>query len=35
MFGEPKPYGDFQGEAGPELEETVARKPRSCCCDVS
>lgn len=35
MFGEPKPCGDFQGEADPELEETVARKLRSWCCDVS
>lgn len=35
MFGEPKPYGELQGQAGPELEEIVARKPRWYCGDVS
>lgn len=34
MFGEPKPSEEMQGEAGPELEETVVRK-LGWCCDVS
>ena len=34
MFGEPKLSGEMKAEAGPELEETVARK-LGWCCDVS
>jgi len=34
MFGEPELRGEMKGEAGPELEETVVRKP-GWCSDVS
>lgn len=34
MFSDAKATGEMKGEAGPELEETVARKP-GWRCDVS